>query len=377
MKVTIIGPSYPFRGGISQYNTMLYREMKKSHDVQFIGFKKQYPKILYPGKSDTEINNKELYEPDVLRIINTTNVFTWKAAAKKISAFSPDMVIMPWWVVFFAPLYFYLINKIKRNKNTRILLLCHNVIEHESNVVKRKISQGIFMLSDLFLVHSFEDKKNLLELVPGATVSKVFLPTFQSLNDRIISKLDARKLLNITAKNVILFFGFVRPYKGLHYLIDALATAVEKIDDIHLLVVGEFMGNDKQKYIDQMNQNSLQKVITLVDEYVPTDDINSYFCACDIVALPYVSATQSAVVQLAYGFNKPVLVTDVGGLPEVVEHDKTGFIVERSNSAAISEQLIDFYKNNKETYMVDNVKEYKERFSWKNLVNEIEKIKES
>ncbi len=368
----MIGPSYPYRGGISHYNTLLYRALlKNSHQVQFIGFRRQYPKFLYPGKSDEEKENIGLYEPNILRILDSINPLTWFQAVKHISQYQPELIIVPWWVTFFAPLYIVLCTLTRRKTNARIMFLCHNVIEHETSRIKQWITSKTLKLGDLFLVHSSEDRYNLKKIIPGAIVKKALMPSFNEINPKQVSKDSSQHLLGLRNKKVLLFFGFVRPYKGLVYLLRSMVPLVKKFSDIHLLIVGEFMKGSKEEYLKVISEYSLHNYVTIIDHYVPTEQIHQYFCAADIAVLPYTTATQSAVVQLAYSYNKPVLVTDVGGLPEVVLNGETGYTVPSKSSDSIYESIVDFYENSRERAMSENIEYFKTKFSWDELCHQI------
>lgn len=374
MRITLIGPSYPYRGGISQYNTFLYRILKEKHEVQFIGFSRQYPQFLYPSKSDKEYNEK-LIEPDIIYSLDSVNPFSWLKTVRIIRDFAPDMLIIPWWVVFFAPCFWTVAILSKLRTKLKVLFICHNVIEHESSKIKRKISKQVFKISDYFLVHSNEDKRNLLEIIPSARVIKTFLPSYENLIiHREFDRNRIKSTLNIKQNRILLFFGFIRPYKGLKYLLYAMKQVTENDSDVHLLIVGECMGEDKEKYLRIISNIGLNEHVTFINRYVPTEELSSYFLLSNIVVLPYVSATQSAVVQLAYGFDKPVIVTNVGGLSEAVLHNRTGYVVEPCNSNAIANAVIDYFKQNREEEMKKEVSIFKKNFSWEKLRSHIESL---
>lgn len=377
MKIALIGPSFPYRGGISQYNTFLYRVLKEKHEVQFFGFSRQYPKFLYPAKSDKEYNEK-MKESDIIYSLDSINPLSWFKTAKLIRNFDPDILIIPWWVVFFAPSFWTIAKRCKRGKRTKVLFICHNVIEHESDKIKERISRQVFKTGDCFLVHSNEDRKNLLDMLPDARIIKSFLPSFGELIvARDFDRNQFKSELKIKQNRILLFFGFIRPYKGLKYLLHAMKTIVERDSDVHLLIVGECMGEDKDEYVRMMAELGLDDHITFISRYVPSEELGPYFQLSNVVVLPYVSATQSAVVQLAYGFDKPVIVTNVGGLPEAVLHHKTGYVVEPCNSEQIADAVKDFFENNREEAMRREVSAFKHEFSWEKLRSQIESAVEA
>jgi len=372
MRITLVGPSYPYRGGISQYNTFLYRTLKEKHKVQFIGFSRQYPQILYPSKSDKEYN-ENLLEPEIIYSLDSVNPISWLKTVRLIRNFSPDLLIIPWWVVFFAPCFWTIAALSKFRTKIKVLFICHNVIEHESNKLKMQLSKQVFKVGHYFLVHSNEDKMNLLKMLPDAKVIKGFLPSYKDLI--IQHEFDCERFrseLNIKHERILLFFGFIRPYKGLKYLLHAMQRIIEHDKDVHLLIVGECMGEDKEEYLKMINNLGLCEHITFIDRYVSTEELNSYFSISNIVVLPYVSATQSAVVQLAYGFNKPVIVTNVGGLSEAVIHNKTGYVIEPCNSEEIARAVIDYFTHNREEPMTREISMFRNNFSWQRLMSQIE-----
>lgn len=376
MKISLVGPSYPYRGGISQYNTFLYRALKEKHDVQFIGFKRQYPQFLYPSKSDKEYNEK-LKEPEIIYSLDSVNPLSWFKTVKLIRRFDPDVLIFPWWVIFFAPCFWTVAALSKYRKKTKVLFICHNVIEHETNRIKKLISKHVFKIADYFVVHSNEDRKNLLDMLPLAKVIKSFHPSYENLIIiREIERESIKSELKIKQNKILLFFGFIRPYKGLKYLIQAMKLIVKQDRDVHLLIVGECIGEDNDKYLKMINDLELGDHVTFINKYVPTEELGLYFMVSNIVVLPYVSATQSGVIQLAYGFNKPVIVTNVGGLSEAVINHRTGYVIESCNSEEIARAVKDFFDKRREESMVKEVSLFKKHFSWETLRNQIERMVE-
>lgn len=369
MKIILVGPSYPFRGGISHYMTLLFRELKKSHNVKFYAFKRQYPKLLYPGKTDKDISNVTIKEKDIENVLDSLNPLSWWKVFKKIKHENPELVIFPWWVSFWAPQFWTICFLIKKFVKVKILFICHNVIEHESSIIGRLATRCVLKKGDYFIVHSSEDLNNLVNLLPNSNVKKTFLPTYKVFNFKNIDKQEAKSKIDLKGKT-LLFFGFIRPYKGLKYAIEALPLILKKID-VTLLIVGEFW-KDKQEYLDQIKDLGLGERVKIVDRYIPNEKVGLYFSACDIVLLPYISATGSAIVQIAFAFSKPVIASKVGCLPEVVSDKKTGYLVNSKEPQAIAEAVIDYYEENKEQEFMKNIEAEKEKFSWNKLVKVIE-----
>ena len=363
MDITVIGPIKPYKGGVSQYNTHLCNSLKNKFNLKIISFKRLYLKLFYPGTEQKD-NTSKL---DAEYSLDSINPLTWFKAAYKIKKEDPDLVIFVWGTLPWAPAYFILEILTKYLTKAKILFSCHNIMQHENYPFNIPLTKLALAYSNYYIVHSKEDKNNLLKLFPNASVKNLFLPMFQALNTKQITKQKAKKELNLKG-NTILFFGFIRSYKGLKYLIKALPIINKKVK-LKLIIVGEFW-EDKETYISLIKNLKL-KNITLVDHYISNNKLR-YINASDIIVLPYTTATQSAVVQTAYSFNKPVIVTNVGGLPEVVEDKKTGIVVEPKDFSAIANAIIYFYKNKKEKSFSKNIATYKKRFIWDKYVETIE-----
>lgn len=369
MKVSMIGPSYPFRGGISHYTTLLYINLKKTHDTKFYAFKRQYPKWLFPGHTGRDNSGTVIRECDVDNILDSLNPFTWLKVFLRIKKANPDLVIFPWWVSFWTPQFWTIATLVKTFTQTKILFICHNVVEHESKMVDKICAKFVLKKGDYFIVHSGEDYENLKKIKPDAKVKRSFHPTYEVFHSENISKETARRQLSIEG-NTILFFGFVRPYKGLNYLIEAMPMITKHID-VTLLIVGEFW-KDEEEYLEQIKSTGSEDNIKVINKYVPNEEVSLYFAASDLVVLPYVSATGSGVVQASFGCNKPVISTNVGCLPEVIEDGKTGYVVNSKDPKAIADAVVHFYKDGKEEEFVNNIKREKEKFSWDRMVQTIE-----
>ena len=371
MKISLIGPTNPFRGGISMYSSLLYNQLKTRHEIQFISFKKMYPSFLYPGKTDKDSSSRELLNIRCERIFKPFSPISWFATFKRIKAFSPELVIFSWWVSFFAPSYFILIKLLKWKTNSKILFLCHNVIEHESNPIKRLFTKSVLKNGNFFIVHSDMDYMNLNQFIPKDKIKKEHHPLYDIYNLTTISREEARNKLK-EEEGIILFFGFVRKYKGLKYLIQALAKIPSTVK-AKLYIVGEFW-ESRAQYDQLINSLNLMDRIVINDSYIRNEDVEVYFKASDIVVLPYISATGSGIVQLAYGFDRPVIVTDTGSLPEVVVEGKTGFVVRSGDPYEIAEKLQEFYSIKDKSSFSTYISEYKKKFTFTRIVDSMEEI---
>lgn len=366
----MIGPTYPIRGGIAHYNTMLVKNLKKRHIVKLISFKRQYPSFIFPGKTQID-NSGYKVKVESEHIIDSMNPYTWGIAFREIKLWQPELIILHWVTIYMWLQYAIIIYLIKKYTETKVLMICHNVKQHEHVPGERWFTKIAFNNVDYFIVHSEEDRTNLKRIIPDAKIKKVFHPIYDMLKMYNITQCEAKSRLGISG-NIILHFGFVRKYKGLIYLIKALPMILKEVD-VKLLVVGEFWDN-KQKYIDEIKRLKVEDSVIIIDKYIPNEEVELYFAAADVVVLPYVSATQSGVIQLAFGFNKPVITTNVGGLPEVVENGKTGYIVPPKDVNAIAEAIVRFYKGDKMDKFIHNIIGCKNKFSWNNMIEIIEHI---
>ena len=367
-KVCLIGPSYPFRGGIPHYTTLLFRALKKRYETRFFSFTRQYPKWLFPGKNDRDPSRIPIRDGDIEPMLDSLNPLTWVKTAEKVNQFAPDLLILPWWVTFWVPQFWTILKCVNRSR-TKILFICHNVASHESRWYYRLGTRLVLKRGDFFVVHSEEERQRLLALIPGAKVAKVFHPTYDIFHSGI-SKEEARRRLGVSG-DVLLFFGFVRPYKGLMTLLEAMPEILER-RPVTLLVVGEFW-EDKDSYLQRMADLKVSEHIRMVDEYVPNEDVGLYFAASDLVVLPYVSVTGSGIVQVAFGCERPVVVTHVGGLPEVVADGETGYVVPPEDPDSLADAVLCFLEGDREKF-ITAIREHFKRFSWEQMVDMIESL---
>jgi glycosyltransferase involved in cell wall biosynthesis len=290
--------------------------------------------------------------------------WSWYRTARWIVDVQSDLLILHWWVTFWA-LPFATIAARVGKQGIPVLYFCHNVLPHEEKPWDRPLARLALRQGDRHIVTSREQERRLAELLPDARIYSGFLPTASALAEVGSNPLrdEACRRLSLDAERpVALFFGFVRPYKGLRYLLEAMPVVLEQVD-VQLLVVGEFW-EDKQAYLDLIAQLDIERSLTIVDRYVPNEELGLYFGAADVVVLPYLSVTQSAVVQLAYGFGKPVIATEVGDLPEVIDHERTGLIVPPGDPAALAGALQRFLRQDRPEQMQEAVLAKQGQFSW-------------
>jgi glycosyltransferase involved in cell wall biosynthesis len=372
LKIAIVGPSHPFRGGIAHYTTLLVRALRERHDVRFFAFRRQYPMWLYPAATDRDPSARPLSEPGVELALDSMNPVTWLGVASRIRRLEPDALILPWWIAFWAPQFWTIARLARAGTRTRVLFICHNVVEHEPSRIRLALTRAALRSGDRFLVHSEEDRRNLERLVPGARIVRGVLPSFGEVAGAPRQRDRARERLGIDADaRVLLFFGFVRPYKGLRHLVEAMPSVVERTG-ARLVVAGEFW-KDKQTYLDRIEALGVEDRITVLDRYLPNEEIADVFAAADLVVQPYETATQSAVTQMAFDLGRPVLVTAVGGLPESVRDGVTGYVVPPADPAAIAAAVADFYENGRGPAMEAAVAADRDRFSWSRAIEAVER----
>jgi glycosyltransferase involved in cell wall biosynthesis len=370
-KIAVLGVSYPFRGGIAHYSTLLVRHLRKKYTVQFITLSRQYPALLFPGKTQYDDSAQGLREENE-PLVDSVNPVSWVRAAFVLKQGKFDLIVVQWWNPFFALAFGTIANLLHLITKTRICFLCHNVLPHENSWIDRILSRYAFFSIRNFIVHSEEDRRNLLALKTHATVRRSCHPTYSIFGEfGSYKKREARRELGLCpGKRVLLFFGLVRAYKGLKYLIEAMAIVVKSLD-CALLVVGEFY-DSKEEYLAQIAGLGLENYIEIRDGYVKNELVALYFSSADVVVLPYVSATQSGIVQIAFGLNKPVITTNVGGLPEAVKDGETGFVVDPESPDKLADAILRFYAGDYEFKFSQTIKKNADVFSWDAEVETIE-----
>lgn len=370
-KIVLIGPVYPYKGGIAHYTSLLYKALSQKYDVEMISYKMQYPGILF-RKEQRDYRNDVFKVETAQFLIHTANPLNIIKTAVRIKNMHPDLVIMQWWHPYFAPCYRILEEVF--GKKTKKMFVCHNVFPHERFPLDRVLTKLVLNQADYFLLHSESDVGDLRTIRPDAQYRLNPHPSYNVFKIRDITKRQAREELLLSAEEkVLLFFGFVREYKGLKYLIAAMPEVRRQLGRVRLIVAGSF-GSDRVSYLHMIDEYEVNDCIEVVDGYIADNEVEKYFAACDIVVLPYESATQSGIVQIAYGFEKPVIVTNVGGLPDVVADGQTGYIVERGNSKQLADAIVRYYKDGMEKRFAEQVRKEADRFSWDRLVEKIDDL---
>lgn len=374
MKIIIIGTAYPLRGGIAHFNALLARELQKRHDVRTITFKRQYPKLFFPGTTQDE-PGEQSDTPPAPRLVDSINPLNWVRVGRAIRRESPDLLIFKYWLPFFGPCFGTIAGLAKKHTRTKVLFICDNIIPHERRPGDILFTRYAFRRSDYFIVQSDTVERELTALFPGAKYRKVPHPVYENFGTAQ-PKETARAALGIRVKKVMLYFGYVRPYKGLMVLIDAMARLREagfREEELLLLIVGEFYDQESQ-YRRRVHDLNLESCVRFVSGYLPSDHVAPYFSAADVVVLPYLSATQSGIAQIAYNFDKPVIASRVGGLAEVVIDGKTGYLVPPNDPGAIAAAVGRFYKERNDNDLIANIEIEKRKYSWKHIAETIEKL---
>ena len=330
LRVGLLGPSLPYRGGVAQYTTALHRALGRHCNLQTVSFRRLYPNWLYPGKSCIEPGYSGHKEPGILYLVDSLNPVSWRKACRSFEAHSARTVILEWWTAFHAPSFRFMAEYLER-KGIGVVALCHNVFDHESAWWHRALSRAALSKRKAFLVHSSKDAAILKSLAPGSRIEVHAHPVLDHFRAE-------GRILPRRAGLELLFFGFVRPYKGLDVLIDAMK--ILQNDDVFLSVVGEWWSPDRNLR-DRIGR--LPKV-EVVDGYAPEEEAAAHFRRADVVVLPYRSATGSGVIPLAYRYGKPVIASRVGGIPDHVQDRVSGLLVEPENPVALAAAIREFLR---------------------------------
>lgn len=309
MKIALIGPVYPYRGGIAHYTTLLAKALQDAgHEVKVISFIRQYPKWLYPGQSDRDPSQEPLTIPATY-MLDPLFPWTWRAAVEHITQFSPDLVLIQWWTTFWAPAFASVAHAVKA-KNIRVGYLIHNVIPHEARPWDKFLAKMALKRGDAFLVQSSGQQIALDALVSGAQVTLIKHPVYDMFTEQKMDKATARQKLGLPESiPVVLFFGIVRPYKGLSLLIEAIGQLNAEGMNVGVLIAGEFW-EDVHRYREQIDGLNLSQKVRIDNRYIPNEEVSVIFSAADVFAAPYTSATQSGAVKMALGFGLPVVITE-------------------------------------------------------------------
>lgn len=369
MKIIIVGTAYPYRGGLAAFNERMAQEfVKEGHEVSVCTFRVQYPDFLFPGRTQfcTTDDKSGLH---IKRMIHSCLPHNWRQVGKALKSEQPDLIIFCYWMSFMAPCMGTIARCAKR-PSTKMIAVVHNMIPHERTLLDKWLPPYFVNSMDGFVslsksvvadIESFDKHHKPKRFSPH--------PIYDHYGQRIDKQLAKQQLGLDPSLRYVLFFGFIRKYKGLDLLLEAFADERLQASDVRLLVAGEFY-DDPQPYLDQIESLGLTDKVVLKNDYIGDDEVAKYFSACDLVAQPYRSATQSGVTQVAFHFEKPMLVTNVGGLAEIVPHQKIGYVVE-PNSQEIASALVDYFEHNREVVFSQNIQTEKQKYAWSNMTQTI------
>ena len=390
MKIILLGTAYPYRGGLATFNERLARQfMYEGHEVELWTFTLQYPSFLFPGK--TQYSSEQAPEDLVIRrTLNSCNPFNWLRVGRAVRKAAPDLLICCYWMAFFAPAYGLISRMARRNGKTKAIALVHNMMPHEPSILDKLFAPYFVKSQDGFVALSESVKEDIEKIesslpcgVKGFARSSVLRTVVEQMRGGVSSVLvsphpiydhygermtkeEACKALGLPEnKQYMLFFGLVRAYKGLDLLLDAFGQIKDQLPELQLIIAGEFYEHE-DKYRAQIEANGLTDRVILRNEFIPDADLRKYFGAADLIVQPYKSATQSGVTQVAFHFEKPMLVTNVGGLGEIVHDHKMGYAC-APGADAIAEDLLDYFNNNRQASYTEYLKKEKTKYAWSNM----------
>lgn len=365
MRIALFSALYPYRGGIAQFSGALYHALVKHHETKAYTFSRQYPDFLFPGSSQL-VTADDVVEPiDSERILDSINPLSYLLGAKKIKAYQPELLISNYWLPFFGPSVGTVAAQLKKTCTTVAVL--HNMIPHESRPLDKSFSKYFIKQHHGFVTLSESVKDDLLTMKPGAPCLVLPHPLYDHFGAKTDKSLAIQQLGLPKDKKLLLYFGYIRDYKGLDLLIEAMSKLG---NEYHLILAGECYG-DFSKYSLQIEDLHIADKITIINRYIPDFEVTLLFSAADICVLPYKSATQSGVTAIALHFEIPLIVTNVGGLKELVFHEKTGLLVDRPETDLIVEQILNFYENHQNTDFASNIRKLKDSLSWDTFANKL------
>jgi glycosyltransferase involved in cell wall biosynthesis len=365
MRIAFLSTFYPFRGGIAQFNASLYREFGKNHEIKAFTFTRQYPDFLFPGKTQMVTNDEKADAIPSVQKLDSINPFTYLSTARAIKQYAPDLLIMKYWMSFFGP-SLGTVAKLMPEK-TKVITVLDNVIPHEKRFFDVPFTRYFLNQNDGFVAMSETVKDDLLTFLPNAKLIKREHPLYNHFGSKPL-KSEARKQLAIHPdKKTLLFFGFIRDYKGLDILIDAFET----LDNSYQLVIAGEPYGSFDKYSQQISRLTHKENVHVFNDYISDEQVPLFFSAADICVLPYKSATQSGITSIAYHFNVPLIATDVGGLKESIHHMKTGIIVDKPTPELTSAAINLYFNEQLQTKFNAEIERLKKELSWESFANAI------
>lgn len=382
MKLAFLGPAPPFRGGIVTYLGMLGRVLlDRGHQLFWAAFARQYPGFLFPGTEQEGEVAAWLRLPN-RRCFVPWSPWSWWRTAGDLKREAPAAVVIKYWIPFFAPGFFAVTWLLRRRTSIRVIYLLDNVIPHEKYPLGGWLTRLALRQGHGFIAQSDQVRRDLFTVLPTTDPDAV-ITTPHPVYDFGVpgrprkTRSEARAALGLPVEgHLVLFFGFIKPYKGVEHLIDAAGPLREEFGDaLRILIVGDIYG-ERQPYLDRIAASAGREILTLIDGFVPDETVEDYFVAADLAVLPYVSATQSGIVQIAFNYDLPVVTTDVGGLPEVVHDGRTGFVVPPADPAALAGAVIRFFREGRAEDFAAQVRTEKALYSWDRMAEAVERLAE-
>ncbi|MBN8688883.1 MAG: glycosyltransferase [Chitinophagales bacterium] len=370
-RVVIIGPAHPLRGGLATFNQRLAAEFNtQGHQCSLLSFSLQYPDFIFPGT--TQYTNEPAPQGLIIDTkINSVNPLNWISTGNWLKKQNPDLVIVRFWLPLMGPALGTILRRVRKNKHTKIICIADNVIPHEKRPGDTPFTRYFLKSCDAFITMSEKVMQDLRLFEKNKPAQLVAHPLYDNFG-AAISKTEARQHLGLPAhEKIVLFFGFIRKYKGLDLLFDAMALPELKSSGIRLLVAGEYYEAEKD-YQAQIDQLGIREQLYLRTDFIPDSEVKYYLCAADAVIQPYRNATQSGVTPLAYHFEKPMVVTNVGGLPALVPDHRVG-LVTSPQPEAIAAGILEFYQLG-EDYFIPHLREEKKKYSWANMVSSLSQL---
>ncbi len=377
-KIAIIGPNYPYRGGNSLFIGHLCVALQKDFELVIINYSLLYPELLFPGKTQYDKSNevvKEIRDLKTERILNSINPISWYKTAKRIDSFEPDLIVFDWWQPFFGPCHYAVSSLLKKKNKDKILFITENVVSHESRFIDRFLTKIGLSNASKFLVLSNKVKEEIASKYPSKIVYKSELPIYNCYDtNKALNGNSIREKFGFKESDrVLLFFGYIRHYKGLDILIEALSILRKTDPSYKLLVAGESY-EDEKIYLNRIYELKLKDAVVMENKFISNEDVGEYFYASDLVVLPYRTATQSGILNMAYGFLKPVVITNVGGLAEFVDRNKTGVIVELSEASSVAAGVQSFFDLRQKVDFTAEISRYIEKNSFSSISAVFEEI---
>ncbi len=370
-KIILLGTTWPFRsGGISTFNERLSKALiEDGNEVINYTFSLQYPSFLFPGK--TQLSDQPAPEGLDIRIkVNSINPLNWISVGREINRLKPDLLLLRYWTPFMSPCLGTIARITRKNKHTQVIAIADNITPHEKHFFDNLLTRYFTKSCNGFVTMSRAVLNDLKRFRAEAPMIYTPHPLYDIFG-KIVTRENALNRLNLSDQyRYLLFFGFIRDYKGLDWLLEAFGAEKLRKFPVKLIIAGEFY-TSSEKYLQLIKEKNLTDNVILRTDFIPDQDVANYFGAADMVVQPYKSATQSGVTQIAFHYNKPMLVTNVGGLGEIIPHGKVGYVV-NPGPEAITEAIYDFYKNDRNVFFTSNVVAEKEKFSWGTMVETIE-----